>query len=488
MNSPAVPSTQHSPYFVAHFTNVQSAIDESEDDSEEDSEVDFAITMVEGCATSATSFSSDESNSSYIFRFANNRPQFSRVDKVKEVAVRMTLLFLGYACQVIYSQGSRDHSPLPSHPASCSTSYACGSTKSALDEKDSIRQPRNRLVQHPGLEALSEGSRSMSWIAHPQNTGEATIDDPIRNVKDFFDSKAEREEALWINRRKAGAEDLLFPDFFRHGIQYTPTEDDDDWLRTVLVSGLPADTRMIHVLEKVRGGVILDAKLLDTLSITNNSTNTALVTFLHGDAAKQYHTFANEHPITIRGAIAQVSIVATPTWPTTINIHKAVNDYGHTRCFEVSGFSPDINPVAVRQDLNFSRVMKIGGLESMRFWEGVLGLRFSSIRYASQATKMFQTFRRYRGCTVRWLPDPCAQPLETLLQHSKLPACTIVDTINQALPCTERVSGGVTDIEPGGKAYSSKACYFRANHETADPITSSLDVVSSVASSFCTIS
>lgn len=57
-------------------------------------------------------------------------------------------------------------------------------------------------------------------------------------------------------------------------------------------------------------------------------------------------------------------------------------------------------------------VTKETALEAMSMDDnGVLGLRFSSIKQAENASVLFTKTARYRGCTVNFLPDPCAQPL-----------------------------------------------------------------------------
>ena len=314
------------------------------------------------------------------------------------------------------------------------------------------------------------------------------------NKKDFFESRTEREMALRIHQREAGIRDVGFPEFFVHGLQYTPTDPDSDSLRTTLILGLPAGTRMMHVLDKVRGGLIIDAQLLDTLSVTN--TITAKVVFHRAEAAELYKSFVHDHPFTINGATIQVRILATPTWPINLRLRKAIGELSQTRCFEVHNIPSNIDPAVIKQDLCFSSVMKVGGLESMNvIREGILGLRFSSIRYAGQASGIFLSFPRYRGCKVHWLPDPCAQPLETLLEPSKPPTSTntekTVTTVAVSESESESVedsSGRLAEMEPDEGAAPRNGHPFQEDKPIAKSVGSSFDVVSSAASSFCTLS
>ena len=131
-----------------------------------------------------------------------------------------------------------------------------------------------------------------------------------------------------------------------------------------------------------------------------------------------YEEHARQHPITFSDAVAQISVVPTPTWPMPFTLRTGIEKSGHTRCFEVHNFPRNISLTAVRQELTSSPVMKSNSLECARLGtDGVLGLRFSSISAAVRSSAMFSKAMRYRGCTVKYIPDPCAQPLETLLDQ-----------------------------------------------------------------------
>ena len=208
---------------------------------------------------------------------------------------------------------------------------------------------------------------------------------------------------------------MSYPGFFKYGIHYVPKVNEVDLYRTIIISGLPLSVTMEAVLDKVRGGIVIDAKLLDTIKITGS--NTALVTFLYGRSALAYEDHVKQHPIAFGNAFAQVAVVPTPTWPLPVSLRSAIEELGHTRCFEVRNFPRSIFLSAVRQELRSSPVMKSDSLESMKLvGDGVLEMRFSSIRAAAYSSVLFRKTLRYRGCTVKTIPDPCAQSLETLLE------------------------------------------------------------------------
>lgn len=172
---------------------------------------------------------------------------------------------------------------------------------------------------------------------------------------------------------------------------------------------------MKGLLDRVRGGMVVDVRLLDTATMTGGKT--ALVTFLHEHAAMAYEEFAQDHPLDFDGAVAQVTVINTPTWPIPMNLRKNIQGSNHTRCLEVQNFPRNVLPSALKQELAVSPVLKYTGLESMSMsGDGILGLRFSSVKFAAQASAMFGFKSRYRKCSVRFAPDPCAQPLETLLE------------------------------------------------------------------------
>ncbi len=244
--------------------------------------------------------------------------------------------------------------------------------------------------------------------------GNAT--EPHRSPEIFFNPAQYRGNAALIKRSsaQAGARDLLYPDVFKYGIRYVPKIHEHDIYRTVSISGLQPSVTMMALLEKVRGGMVVDAKLLDTAKITGS--NTGLVTFFYERSARAYENYAKQHRIAFSDVVAQVAVVSTPTWPIPSNLRTSIEESGNTRCLEIHHIPRIISLSSVRQELTASPVMKSDSLECMTLGaDGVLGLRFKSIRAAEQSSVLFRM--RYRGCTVKYIPDPCAQPLETLVEH-----------------------------------------------------------------------
>ena len=98
--------------------------------------------------------------------------------------------------------------------------------------------------------------------------------EPRWSSEKIFDTAQDRENAIRINglSSQTGRTDIFYPDFFKHGIHYVPRCNEQDIYRTVAISGLLPSVTMKSLLEKVRGGIVVDAKLLDTAKSTGSQT------------------------------------------------------------------------------------------------------------------------------------------------------------------------------------------------------------------------
>ncbi|MCJ1368675.1 hypothetical protein MMC16_007820 [Acarospora aff. strigata] len=266
--------------------------------------------------------------------------------------------------------------------------------------------PSSSSLEHKSSQPPTPGSasRPSSGSSHGCNV-------------EVFATSAERENAIAANRKSAGPQDVIFPDIFRYGIRYNPNPNEQNVYRTVLVEGLPYTITFESLLKKVRGGSIVSVKLCDTLSITGSCT--ALITFLRESAASAYEDFAASHPLSFGGKVAKVSMLQTPTWPMTIKLKIAIFDHHHTRCLEVTSFPRHIQPSTLRLDLRICSAMDCDLIEFLAMRDdGVLDIRFASINAAGQAYGILTSYRRYRQCSVRFSPDPCVLPPDSILDES----------------------------------------------------------------------
>ncbi|MCJ1462725.1 hypothetical protein MMC07_001328 [Pseudocyphellaria aurata] len=227
----------------------------------------------------------------------------------------------------------------------------------------------------------------------------------------LYESRQELDDAIRHHKQYEGREMKRLPEFFHHGLQFNPPSESRNVFRTLLISNLPQSATMTKLLEKVRGGVVVDAKLLDTFSITGGKT--ALVTFSDQGAAKALRVYLEQHPITMSKRVAHVMVLKTPTWPMSGVCQKVIFDGGGTRCLEVSKYPRHVSPIDLRRHLCLCSVTTLDRIECMNLGkDGVLSLRFESTASAIAARDVFDSHWAFRGCVVQYAPDPCAQPLK----------------------------------------------------------------------------
>lgn len=243
------------------------------------------------------------------------------------------------------------------------------------------------------------------------------IDKVRRCASKLFDSAQERAVAVSIHKNGVGRDEHMFPGMFRYGLCYSPDPSEGDVYRTISISGLASTVTVNMLLEKVRGGVVVSVKLLDTTTITGS--HTALIFFLHEQAAVLFEDFAIKHPLVFDGRRAKVELLSKPTWPMPIPLQKAIYEHGHTRCLTLHNFPRTVSPEVLRRDLRVCSVMVRDHVESMNMRpDSVLELRFESIWTAGRAYGVLTCYRKYRQCRVAFSPDPCAQPLPILDKHT----------------------------------------------------------------------
>lgn len=229
----------------------------------------------------------------------------------------------------------------------------------------------------------------------------------------FFEIKGELSNAFIVYQRTARFDDLLHPDYFKYGLRWTPDHEQHNVFRTVTISGLPTSITTSMLLDNVRGGAIIESKLLDTLKILGS--NTALVTFSYEHSALAYEEYVRKHPVIFDGLAARVAVLPTPTWPMKPKLCRDVYDNKYSRCLEIYNFPRAISEFRLRWDLGRFEGLKLDQLIHIEVRkDGTMVLQCSSIDGASRAYGMLSSHRAYRGCEPFFTPDPCSQPLETL--------------------------------------------------------------------------
>lgn len=257
-------------------------------------------------------------------------------------------------------------------------------------------------LNHPVKRENFHGLRSL--------TAANKIESPIR----LHETEAKVRELIDLQQRRVGLQDRKVPDLCKHpyAIQYIPTPGTRNLYRTLVITNLPHAATMTALLEQVRGGVIFDAKLLNTITITGGKT--ALVTFLHQRNAEAFEAHAKRHPIIIQDRTAKVTLLKTANWPSPLS-QRAMLEGNRTRCLEVTEYPRHITCSDLRRKLRVCSVMKVDRIEHVALrYDGVLALRFDSIADAWKAQGMFASNQEFRGCVVRFAIDPCAQPISAI--------------------------------------------------------------------------
>ena len=282
----------------------------------------------------------------------------------------------------------------------------------------------NMYEQAEPLASASTKSRSL-----PENI-DSSVTKPRFKITKTFSSTRERESAASIHWQNGYPTELRYPDLFKYGIHFSPPKSERDLHRTVIVSNLSPEASLGTLLNQVRGGMLIDAKLLDTVKITGKKS--ALITFLHEHAAMAFQDYAKDNPVVISGVVANIRVVSTPTWPMRIPLHKAIFVFHHTRCLMVYNFPwQHISAHRLHNDITVCKEMTTDQLTYMRKkTDGVLELHFSSVEWAGHAYGMLTSFRAYQGCSVHFAPDPCARRLENL--EGQVMACKTVETVAES--------------------------------------------------------
>ena len=308
------------------------------------------------------------------------------------------------------------------------------------------RETAQTLPSVDTYEQVQPPTPASSRLQKQPETVSASAVEPRWSISKTFHSSQEREDAALLNRSHGGPSELRYPDLFKHGIRFSPPDNERDVYRTVIVSRLSPDIKLGTLLNHVRGGQVIDVKLLDTVKITGMKS--ALIIFLHEYAAMAFEDYTKNSPVIIDGVAAQVHVVSTPTWPIRIPLRKAIFDHHHTRCLKVINFPEQISAPRFRADINTCLKMDFDRVTYMhKTKDGVLELHFSSVDWAGHAFGMLSSYRAYRGCTPLFAPDPCAQPLETL--ENQRMACPAKAT--SVIDCTAVPDAELTAVEQSGR-------------------------------------
>ena len=227
-----------------------------------------------------------------------------------------------------------------------------------------------------------------------------------------FGCWARRERTVAYHCDHAGKDEPRLPDFLRFGIRFKPDHSDTDVQRTVVLSNLPARVTLTEVLDKVRGGLVLSAWLMDTLMITGGPS--AMVVFLHAFSAEEYAGHVRKHPVRIDGQPVRVMRLSTPTFPVQVGLAVAVREHGQTRCLEIESVTASTADEILKAVGRTLWAVTISVFEWHELRDGVLSVRFTSVSAAGRASGLLRSRAAFKALRIDFAPDPCAQPVGTL--------------------------------------------------------------------------
>ena len=206
--------------------------------------------------------------------------------------------------------------------------------------------------------------------------------------------------------------DTLFPIKPKSGVhclRFSPAAGTPDIFRSVLVSNLTKTTSISQILDEVRGGRVVDVKLVNMDCLMNCSV--ALVQFLHEESAKRFVAYTVKNHIMVDKKRISATLIKTPTWPMLPYVRNSMLQGKCTRFLRIYKFSRDGNLSRLRQDIDVDTATKLSAIESIRMKDqGFVEICFTSVRGARMARDRLVADGRYRDCPVGFGPDPCAAP------------------------------------------------------------------------------
>lgn len=229
-----------------------------------------------------------------------------------------------------------------------------------------------------------------------------------------FSPTANTDAVALRSNRVVPSQDRITPCRSEHfqgqSLFYQPSRTARNLRRMVVIESLKPSCLISQVLDQVRGGIVVEAILMNTVPITGFQS--ALVTFFKEQSAIAFVQYIEIHTVKIEGQPITAKLLPTPTWPMTLTLKRAVREHHHTRCLQVQVFPRTISPSMLRMELEAFSSLKYDSVEHMQLnAEGNLVLRFCSVVAAQRAFDKLSAMLKNRGCRIEYISDPCAQSI-----------------------------------------------------------------------------
>jgi hypothetical protein len=232
----------------------------------------------------------------------------------------------------------------------------------------------------------------------------------------IWTSVEDRNIAINIWRDTCGRDrSAHFPEFFKYGVQYEPRADDNNYYRTILIQNLPADIELREVLDRVRGGMVLDSMLVNA-----PNGKTALITFVSSGAADDYIVYTGIHDLYFSSSEGDlkksyISLIETPSYPISAALTNKLNFHNSTRCLRLPDFPASFSLSRLESTIACKNAFHAAQLTEMYFTpDKTLHLEFSSITAAGSAFAILTLWKTYAGLEVHYEADLCSGPVEEL--------------------------------------------------------------------------
>ena len=192
--------------------------------------------------------------------------------------------------------------------------------------------------------------------------------------------------------------------------------------RTVMITNVPTTMMLATVVNKVRGGRIVDAKYLETAGMRTQppiTTNTVLVEFLHANDAATFVQFTQKHDILLfhddAGSTVKLTarLMDTPSRRLPPGLYHNMHQRGLTRVLFIVDKDEEWETEEVIEELQgrhpeLKKPLSAGGDEN-----GVLYFKFADVRDAGNAWEIVNRDARFfHGASKGFWPDPCARQLK----------------------------------------------------------------------------
>lgn len=265
-------------------------------------------------------------------------------------------------------------------------------------------------------------------------------------------SSQRRDDRPFNNR--AGHTSRCEADYVKFNTQslaYKPRLEDKDTYRTVIINNLPVGISLAEVMEKVCGGTIYSAQLLDTSAIS--ASMTVMVVFVQESSAKDFASFAKVSSLTFQERKAHITLLLSATWPIPVWLQRPIFVSRYTRCILMRDVPRHVTPFVLQAQLRLDRELEHDWVEYVRkLPDGSMQIVFENIKAAASAFAFLTSSMMFRACRISFSKDPCDRAAGMVEDKGAVEGTSIAETFQAPEASTrsakERTAGISGDQPP----------------------------------------